>query len=169
MLISWFLPWWRCEVEELQLPSAVVIHPYGLYLDPSVAPYLKWAALPGWFGPAVWTYLGLAIAALLISVIFMKKNIKLFGKEINLSRWLVGLVGFSYIVTVILAVVIASAKMSVAGMSLLGRIFVSMGSMMASSWAEGFLLFGYWLACGVGIYLFILALLRNKILGKSLK
>ncbi len=166
MAVSWLLPWWRCDVEELNLPDAVVIRPYGLFLDPSVAPYLKWATLPGWFGPAVWTYFGLAIAALLISVIFMNKNIRVFGKELNLSRWLVGIVGFSYIVTVIVAIVIMSMRMAVADMSILGRTFVSMGSMMASSWAEGFLLFGYWLACGVGVFLLVVALLRNKIIGK---
>jgi hypothetical protein len=108
----------------------------------------------------------LAIAALLISVIFINKNIKLFRKEFNLSRLLVGIVGFSYIITVILAVVIASMRMTVAGMTLTGRVFITMGSMMSSSWAEGFLLPGYWLACGVGVYLLIIALLRNKITGK---
>jgi len=35
------------------------------------------------------------------------------------------------------------------------------------SWVDARLRFGYWLACGIGPFLIILALLRNKIIGKT--
>jgi hypothetical protein len=166
MLISWFIPWWRCEVEALNLKDAVVIYPYALYLDLGVKNYLQWAAMPDYFTPLMWTYLGLAIVALLIGAWFINKNVRLLGREFNLSRWLIGIVGFSYIVVVICAVAIAMMRAAEVDVPLLGRTFIAMSS-MAVSWIEGFIELGFWLACAAGPLFIVLALLRNKIIGKA--
>jgi hypothetical protein len=49
-------------------------------------------------------------------------------------------------------------------MPFLGRNYVSLGG-ENNSWVESRLLLGYWLVCGTGVFLIILALFRNKILG----
>jgi dolichyl-phosphate-mannose--protein O-mannosyl transferase len=114
----------------------------------------------------MWTYFGLAIAVLLIGVFSKNKDIYLFGRKFNLSRWLIGIVGFSYIVVVICAVVIMSIRINaIGGLSLLGKSYAAMGNLEAS-WVDARLLPGYYLACCVGPLLILIALLRNKIKGK---
>ena len=166
MLLSWFMPWWRCEVEALNLKNGVVIHPYGLFLDLGVKNYLQWATMPDYFTPLMWAYLGLVIVALLVGAWLINKNVKLFSRELNLSRWLIGIAGFSYIVVVICAVIIATIRAAEVGVPLLGRSFVAMGS-MSVSWIEGHIMLGFWLACAAGLLFIVLALLRNKIIGKA--
>jgi len=78
--------------------------------------YLPDYSMPGYFTPLMWTYLGLAVVALLFGAWLKDKNLGLFGKKLNLSRWLTGIVGFSYIVVVILAFVVASMRTSALGM-----------------------------------------------------
>jgi len=150
----------------LNLKNGVVIHPYALYLDLGVKNYMQWATMPGYFTPLMWTYLGLVMAALLIGVWFTNKNVRLFRREFNLSRWLIGIVGFSYIFVVICAVAVAEIRAAEVGVPLLGRTFVAMGT-MAVSWIEGHIVLGVWLACAVGPLFIALALLRNKIMGRA--
>jgi hypothetical protein len=128
--------------------------------------YLQGSEMPGFFAPFMWLYLGLAIAALLIGAWIKDKSIGLFGRKFNLSKLIIGVVGFSYIVVVIVAVIFAAIRTRQFGLSLLGRSFISRGE-LEETWVEARLLFGYWLACGVGPLLIVLALLRNRIIGKA--
>jgi len=169
MLLSWFLPWWSCDVEALNVKDAVVIHPYGLDIVIHIFSYVSWAStvMPGFFAPLMWTYLGLAIAALLIGAWIKDKSIGLLGRKFNLSKLLIGVVGFSYIVVVIVAVIVITVNARSGGLTNpLGRTFIVVG-LTESTWVSARLLFGYWLACGVGPLLIVLALLRDRIIGKA--
>ena len=165
MLLSWFMPWWSCDIEALFVNDAAIIHPYGLEIDSTVLGYLEWAKMPGFFAPLMWSYLGLAIAAILIGAWIKDKSIGLFGRKFNLSKLIIGIAGLLYIVVTVTAVIFAAIRTGEADLHLLGRTFVKMGTAEAS-FISARLLFGYWLACGVGPLLIVLALLRDRIIGK---
>jgi hypothetical protein len=166
LILSWFLNWWSLDIESFQKIDAIIIHPYGLE-DTSDLSKALGVGLPPWFTPVVWIYFGLVIIALLAAAIFTNKDINLFGRKFNISRWLVGISGFSYVVVVIIAVIVAAIMTGdIDGLTLIKRYYISMGGGMMS-WVDGTLDFGYWLACGVGAFLIALSLLHNKIIGKS--
>lgn len=165
MLVSWFMPWWSCDIEALNIKDAVIIHPFGLEVNHLVLGYLRWAVMPGWFAPLAWAYLGLAIAAILIGTWIKDTSIGLFGRKFNLSKLIIGIAGFSYIVVVIVAVIVMAIRTGPVGLHLVGRSFFVVGPTEAT-WVSARFLFGYWLACGVGPLLLALALLRDKIIGR---
>ena len=167
MLLSWYMPWWSCDIEALFVEDAAIIHPYGLEVDSIILGLLgDWAEMPGFFTPLMWVYLGLAIAAILIGAWIKDKSIGLFGRKFSLSKLIIGIAGFSYILVVVLAVVVAAMRTGEVDLPLLGRTLVTMGT-EGASWVSARLLFGYWLACGVGPLLIVLALLRDRIIGKA--
>lgn len=165
IIISWFLPWWSLDIESFFKPEAIIIHPYGLEDTTNLAGALN-VGLPGFFAPLIWIYFGLVITALVIAAIFMKKDITLFGKKLNLSRWIIGIAGFSYLVVPIVAVIVAAIMTGdIDGLPLIKRYYITMGGGMLS-WVQGHLRFGYWLALSIGPFLMAIALFRNKIIGK---
>ncbi len=166
MLLSWFMPWWTADI--LELDATVVIRPWGLEENlGDFASWIKGSDMPAFFAPAIWTYLGICIAALLFVSWIKDRNIRLLRKHFSLPKFVIGLVGFSYIVVVVLAVIIAAIRTGdFYGLALIGYTYIDLGEPMISGVEAGFLL-GYWLACAVGPLLIILALLRNKIIGKS--
>jgi hypothetical protein len=173
---TFFQPWWLCHVES----SAAGIHdvrvfPYGLdggglegyfTLMPKGGAEV---AMPSWFTPAMYVYLGLAVAALLVGAFFRNKNIKLFGKTLNLSRWLIGLVGFSFLAVCIIAVIMIKVRNEAMGLPFLGaKNGIDLGQF--AMWhiildAKSSLQIGFWIACAVGPLLMAVALLKNKIIG----
>jgi hypothetical protein len=163
-LVSWFLPWWSTYIDQLELANAIVIHPYGL--ENNMGDYgtlVDRANMPAWFTPFMWIYFSIVIVALFIGIIFKDQSISIFRKKLNISRWLIGIVGFTYVVVVIAAVLVMSAKMKAfANFNLVGYQWVSLGA-MESSWIDAKLLFGFWLACAVGPLFIVLAFLRNKL------
>jgi hypothetical protein len=170
LLLSWFLPWWSAVIPFATSGDALIIHPYGLVINLSESD-LKFVGIdvsnmmPSWFTPVMWLYLGLAIAALLVGVFIKKdKSISLFGKKLNISRWLIGLVGFSYIVVAIAAVIVAAIRTGdYFGMHLLGTTTTSLpGYSYVDVSIEASLRVGYWLSCTAGLLLIILAFIRNK-------
>ena len=165
MLISWFMDWWSADVEAMSIENAVIIHPFGLEVNHLVGGYVEWAAMPGWFAPLAWTYLGLATAAILIGTWIKDTSIGLFGREFNLSKLFIGIAGFSYIVVVIVAVAVMAIRSGAANVNIVGKSFIVVGPTEAT-WISARFLFGYWLACGVGPLLIVLALLRDKIIGR---
>lgn len=170
MLLSWFMPWWSCVVYELGSKDIVVIHPYGLWqntaaLGPWVS-FLKGAEMPVWFAPFAWTYLGICVILLLYSLFAKEKTFNLGKFRLSLPQVLIGCVGLSYILTVIIAVIVAAIRTADFGMHLIGYSYIDRGYPYVSDAHAGFL-FGYWLAWGVGLLLIALALLRNRIIGKA--
>jgi hypothetical protein len=165
MVVSWILPWWRGD---LSLVGAYVqIRPWGLETDlGAYATYIDSAFMPVWFAPVMWTYLGLCIAALLFSMFAKNKEIRIWKIKSTLPGFIIGLVGFSYIAIVITAVIFAAIRSGdFYGTHLIGKTGVDFKTEHFSVNAN--LLIGYWLACGTGTLLAILALLRHKITGQD--
>jgi hypothetical protein len=172
ILYSWFQPWWQAYVVELQL-SPVTIYPYNMEIIKG--DYPEWFigfdnAMPAWFFAFMWAYLGLSLVALLVSLLVSDKKIMRLGPLTwPLPQVLIAIVGLSYILIVAAAVVtIAIRSGDFYDAPLMGSVFVSIpGEIPYESWVDTDLKFGYWLACAAGPFLVILALLRNKIIGKS--
>ncbi len=167
MVWSWFMPWWSVNVPDLNLDNAVVIHPWGLEQNlGSLAAYISGSSMPDWFAPIMWTYLGLCIAALLFSLFAGNKEINLWKIKTSLPAIITGLVGLSYIVVVLTAVIFASIRMGdFYNTNLIGSTKIEI--MEAHPvYVYSNLRTGYWLACGAGPLLVVLSLLRNKITGK---
>ncbi|GAI56414.1 unnamed protein product, partial [marine sediment metagenome] len=168
MLVSWFMPWWAASILELG-EAAVVIRPWGLEADlREMNPMIAGSDMPVWFAPLMWTYLGICIGLLLLSLLVKGKAFSLGKFRFSLPKVLIGGVGLSYIVVVVLAVIIAAIRTGdFYNVKLIGYSFVSLGESYESGIESG-LQFGYWLASGVGSLLIVLALFRNKIVGKRL-
>ncbi len=173
LLLSWFMPWWAADISALG-PKMLTIRPWGLEnrIDPSWAGFVSGAEMPGWFAPLMWAFLGLAIAVLLVSLFIKNKEVKFWRLRFNLPSLTLGLVGFSYIVVAVLAVIVAAIRTGdFYETKLIGTIFVEIGgggeAGELSSFVTGRLLLGYWLACAAGPLLMGLALARNKIIGRG--
>lgn len=166
LLVSWFMPWWRAVI--LELDRFVEIRPWGLEHNlGDLAPYIKTALMPTWFAPFMWAYLGVGVMVLLLSL-FMPERVLRVGKyAFSLPQLLIAGVGISYIVVVVVAVVYASIRVDEFWhLKLIGHTLVEAGE-IEKSYVDSGLLPGYWLACVVGPLCVVLGLLRNKILGKG--
>lgn len=165
MLLSWNMPWWTCTIHELG-KDIVKIYPYGLEQNLGEwASYASGADMPAFFAPLMWLYLGIAILALLVGAWIQDKTITLLGRKIDLSRWMVGLVGFSYVVAAVVAVIVISIRaQGFFNTPLQGYFTIDFSEMHSAGIST--LTLGYWLAWGVGLFLIALALLRNKVVGK---
>lgn len=166
MFVSWIMPWWRAVI--IQLDRWVAIRPWGLEHNlGDFADYIKAAAMPSWFAPFMWAYLGVSILVLLFSL-FAPGKVLQFGKlKMSLPQLLIVGVGLSYVVVVVVAAVYGSIRMDEFWhLKLIGKTYVEAGE-IEKSYVEANLLTGYWLACAAGPLLVILGLLRNKIAGIS--
>jgi hypothetical protein len=166
MAVSWVLPWWRADITAVQ-DYWVQIRPWGLDVNlKGYEAFITGAGMPEWFAPFAWTYFGACIAILLVAPWLGDRVLRVGKLRLLWARWLVGGVGFSYIVCVVLAVVVAQLRMKdYFDIAFVGSTLISIGT-FSESWVETALLFGYWLACAVGPLCIILALLRSKIIGK---
>jgi hypothetical protein len=167
LLVSWFLPWWTIDIAELG-PDLVQIRPWGLAVSDRLGSFdilIKGAAMPDWFAPAMFVYLGLCIIALVVGLFVGGKALG-FGKlKLKLSQILVGGVGVSYIVAGIVMAVYASMRLtSFYNTPLQGRSYVDLGDM--HTYITSSLLPGYYLIYVAGFLLVVLALLRGKITGE---
>lgn len=163
MVFSWFQYWWVADIFELG-KNAVIIRPWGLVQNVGEIGSIYGADMPAFFAPAMWTYLVLAIAALLFSLFAPNKHFKIWKLGFTLPSFLIGFVGFSYIIVVILAVIVAAIRTGDFGMALIGTTFIP--EPYPGSDVTGRLEIGYWLACVAGSVLLLLGILRNKIIGK---
>ncbi len=166
MAVTWLMPWWRCEIKDIS--SWVQIRPWGLEDNLGANSfYVIGSSMPDFFAPLMWIYFGLCIAALLFSLFARNKEIKIWKIKTTLSSFIIGFVGCSYIVVVITAVIMAAVRTGdFYGTHLIGKTHIDLGEPMVTD-VYANLLRGYWLACCVGPLLVILALLRNKIIGRS--
>jgi hypothetical protein len=168
MLVSWLLPWWTTNIEALG-NDVVQIHPWGLAIDERLGGFtvlIKGAAMPAWFAPCVWIYLGLCMIALLVSLCVRVKEFKVGKLKVQLSRLLIGGVGVSYILAAIVAVIYTSIRLKAFfDTPLQGRKFVDLGETLRT-YINTSLLLGYYLAYCAGFLLIALAALHKKIIGK---
>lgn len=172
-LYAWFQPWWTAYIVELK-EIGIAIFPYAMVIGTSLLDYPQWligAEMPAWFFRLMWVYLACTMVALVFSLIASEKSKIGLGKfKVSLPKALVGGVGLSYIVFVVVCVtVIAIRAPQFYNAPLQGSIFVRMAEHEgnAQSFVNTGLQFGYWLACAAGPFLVALALLRDKIVGKS--
>ena len=174
---SFFAPWWiaHCESAVAGIHD-VIVHPYGLD-GGGLEGYFKLmpgggaeVAVPGWLLTMIWIFFGAACAALLMALVFNKATLPLFGKRLNISRWAVGLVGLLYIVVCGAGMLFAYTKITALTLPFTGNAWVNLGhfamwniELDVTAWIP----FGYYLACGTGVFLLLLGIFRNKIVGKS--
>jgi hypothetical protein len=167
MVLTWLQPWYIAYAYGFfEVPNGVIIHPWGLELNlGEYVGYARGADMPGWFAPFMWSYLGICLLALLYSAFWGRKEIKIGKKTLTLSSLLIGLVGISYIIAAILAVIIAAIRTGdYFDMKLLQP---SMIQVYPEVWVKGDLMWGYYLIYGFGILCILIALLRKKIIGES--
>jgi hypothetical protein len=167
MVLSWLMPWWAADVEAIS-EDAVIIHPWGLeqHLG-EMADMIRNAKMPVWFAPVMWSYLGLALTALLVGLFIKEKAFNLGKFRLSVPSLLIGIVGFSYVVVVVMAVIVAAVRTGdFWDLKLIGYTYINLGE-PAVTGVTANLLLGYWLACSVGPALIALAVLRNRITGKS--
>jgi hypothetical protein len=176
-VFSFFQPWWiaHCESAVAGIHD-VVVHPFGLD-GGGLEGYFKLlpgggveVSVPTFLLIIVWVFFGVACAALLMSMIFNKAALPLFGKKLNISRWAVGLVGLVYIIVIVAGMIFAYTKIAALNMPFIGNAWVDVGEF--AMWhieldVTASLGIGLFVAVATGIYLLVLALLRNKIIGKS--
>jgi len=162
------MPWWGVEVYMLG-GDVVKVYPYGLEQNlGQFASYIAGAEMPAWFTPLMWLVVGLATVALLIAALIKDRSISLLGRKFSLPKLIIGVVGLAYIGGVVLApLVIAIQTRAFFDMPLQGYFTINLGGEGLFSGAMSSFRFGYWLACGVGPLLIALALLRDKIVGKT--
>ena len=169
MLVSWFTPWWGARVSDLIIPgNHIAMRPWGVEMIAEVAAYVDSAVygMPAFFAPLMWLYLAACMAALVVSL-FLDKKIFLGQLEFSLPRVLIGIVGLSYLIAVVAAVVIAQWMAGDAGVRFFGSTTVYNPMTGGVSTITGTLRPGYWLAVAAGLVLIALALLRNSIVGRT--
>jgi hypothetical protein len=168
MVASWLLPWWGSWSLQIGPNDVVRIYPYGLWqnLGGWVTFIEGISELPDWFTPLIWLYFGLFIVGLAFALWKMNKNVRLVGRNFNLSRLLIGIIGFSYVMVIIIFYFYAKMRVEAAGMHFIGESYLVFGIAGKTYVFSGFRN-GLYLACAVGPSLIILALLRNIIIGKA--
>jgi len=171
MMVSWLLPWWSASVDTMpgiKAPTVIaLIHPYGLEQHGGRS-FLPSGAteMPIWFVPLMWIYLGVCVAAFLYALWVGEKVFEWSKLKFKLAKVLIGGVGLSYILVAVSAVILAAIRIGEFGMLLVGESYVSTG-WVAGTEVNASLLSGYFLAHGVGVMCIALALLRDKIVGKT--
>lgn len=168
-LVSWFMPWWSIDVHEIGKNSAI-IHPWGLetHLRDSEYALIADAEMPVWFAPFVFTYLGVAMIALLVGLFGPNKELALGKIKLALPNVLVGLAGLSYLITLGTAVVFAAYRMSgyFGGVNFIGYTYIDLGEPYKSG-ADAGLEVGYFVGLAAGVWLLVFGLLRTKIIGTA--
>ncbi|MBI4789160.1 MAG: hypothetical protein HY782_19180 [Chloroflexi bacterium] len=166
-LYSWLQPWWQAYIVALN-EIAVVIRPWGLvsYMPQEYSKWLVGAEMPEWFAPVMWLYLAASMGVLVYSLFAGDDWFRVGRFKLTVQKALVGAVGLSYIIFVVVCVIVIAIRASgFYGATVMGSVFVSMSDHEMSNVDTGFLT-GYWLAAAVGPLLLALAFLRDKIRGK---
>ncbi len=171
LLYSWFMPLWGLDIAQLR-PDAVILRPWGeeLFLGPD-APKFTMPTMPDFFAPLMWTYLGIIVVLLLSSLLVREKAFSLGRLRLSLPQAIIGGVGFVHLIFAVVTPIMITIKLGQSPLSgvttpLQGTVVLDLGYPYVSE-ATSSLRLGYWLAWGVGTFLIVLALLRNKIIGRG--
>ncbi len=167
VLAAWFLPWWSIYIYEIGADS-VIIHPWGLEtrLREAEANLIASAQMPAWFAPMMWAFLAALLLALLLGMFLKDRNLRIAKFQFSIPSLLFGLSGCAYLVSALVAAVYAALRMQdfFGGVNFIGYTYIDLGEPYQTG-ADAGLLIGFYLTCGVGLYLILLAVLRNKIIG----
>lgn len=169
ILYTWYQPWWVAYIEELK-ENGVMIFPHAMNILGQLRDYPQWivgSEMPAWFFPAMWIYLLICVFALIASFFFKDEWFSVGKNKVSVVQFLVGLVGFGYIVFVIVfPLMISILAPQFGGVKLQGSVFVSMNE-HTESFVITALQPAYWIACFIGPALMLMSIFRNKIIGKS--
>jgi hypothetical protein len=168
MVASWLLPWWGSWSMQIGRDDVVRIFPYGLWNNlGGWAVFIEGISeMPVWFTPLMWLFLGLCIVGLAFALWKMNKNVRLMGRNFNLSRLLIGIIGFAWVMVIIIFYFYAKMRVEAGGIQFIGESYLVFGIAGKTYIFSGFRN-GLYLACAVGPSFIILALLRNIIIGKT--
>lgn len=168
MLASWFSPWWSAKISDLSGSDHIVLRPWGVEMVTEVRTYANKSlySMPAFFTPLMWLYLGLCMLVLAVSL-FVDRQITIGRFKLSLPQVLVGFVGLSYVIAVATAFIIAQIKSGSAGIQFVGTSTVFNPMTGGNTRIVGGLKLGYWLAASAGIYLIVLAILRNVVIGRT--
>ncbi|MBV7378455.1 hypothetical protein [Maritimibacter dapengensis] len=161
MVYSWFQPWWIADIATIRGTDDLVLHPWGI---DAVGP-VRMASdpalyeMPGFFKPFVWTYFGVAMLALLVSL-FVNKKFKLGPVRLPLATTLIIVVGLSYLITVGLAYYIGDMRASGLEMNFIGRSDYTDPTSHRKVRMDSDLQVGYWYALYAGVALVALGIIR---------
>jgi hypothetical protein len=178
LAVTWVLPWWTSYIEGNMFGThTVAVHPTGLDGGGMEGYFAEMpqggseVAMPVWFTPAMWVFFGLLILALLAALWYSNRNkqVGLLGKKFNLSSLILSLGGVAYTFLVILAIVIAWVRVTALTIPFIGESYVNLGEYKL--WyiefvAHSNIRFAYWLALATGLFLVLLAFLRNKLVSR---
>jgi len=169
MAFSFTQMWWALSIKGIEKGFNVVqIFPYALEqtVPKEYQSFMTGSDMPGFFEPAMWTYLGLAILALLIGLVVMGRSGKLLRFRFNVSSFIVGFVGFSYAAVVGIFLIIAAIRTGdFWGTHLLGETFVNVGGAY-QTWVIAKLQMGFYLAISTAVLLLALGIFRSRIIGR---
>ncbi len=168
MVYSWFTPWWSASIAALPGKDHLVMRPWGVQVVAQVKASGDQSlySMPWIFAPFMWTYLTVCMLALAASL-FVNRTISLGRINLSLAVVLIGLVGLSYMAAVGIAYGVGELKAGWAGSKFIGTSSVKNAMSGAKVKMVSDLQIGYWLALGAGALLFVLALMRGLIVGKS--
>ena len=168
MVYSWFAPWWSAAIAGLPGKDHLVMRPWGVQVVAQVKASGDQSlySMPWFFAPFMWTYLTVCMLALAASL-FVDRTISLGRIRLSLAVVLIGLVGLSYMAAVGIAYGVGELKAGWAGTNFIGKSSIKNAMSGAKVKMVSDLQIGYWLALGAGAVLFVLALLRGLIVGKS--
>lgn len=168
MVYSWFSPWWGANVAILKGEDHLLLRPWGVEVAPEVRANADESlyAMPWFFAPFMWTYLGACMLALAASL-FVNRQLSLGRIRLPLAMVLIAVVGLSYMAAVGIAYGVGELKAGWAGTNFIGKSTVKNAMSGAKIKMVSDLKIGYWLAVGAGAALFVLALLRPLFVGKA--
>ena len=113
--------------------------------------YFRADITPSWQVTLAWVYMGVSVALILLSA-FLK------GKK---GRWLLGGVGAIYIIYALACIITMIGRTSAYEIPLQGEVLIEGQSIKQTGFQAG-----YYLAYTAGLACLLLALFRNKILGR---
>lgn len=178
IVVSWNMPWWTANIYEIS-PQAVQIRPWGLEnnVGAEYGPLIKKAAMPEWFATFMWSFFGIMMVCLALSLVAKDSLVSLgplnfivpkWLRPLGLPSWFVGGVGVAYAVCLIVMVLYASSQTpKYWDTPFIGTAHISLGDSYASD-LETSLQPGYWLAWVPSLALILLGLNRYKLLGAPL-
>jgi hypothetical protein len=158
---TWFQPWWIADIAVIQGTDDLVLHPWGIDAVGQVRMGADPALyeMPGFFGPFIWTYFGLAMLALFASL-FLNLSLPIGRFRLPLAAVLIVLVGLSYLTAVGLAYWIGDMRASGMDMNFIGRSQYTDPTSHRKVRMESGLMDGYWYAMYSGFALVGLGLFR---------
>ncbi|MFZ7132832.1 MAG: hypothetical protein ACOWWR_10780 [Eubacteriales bacterium] len=165
-LASWFMPWWQADISQVG-KDVLTMHPYGLEHNLAMFIVIVERFLPPfWLTIMGWCFFGVVVLVFLYSLWLRKE-----GDKFKYEKFIIPGLGLVYIIYGSIAIFYAIYMLGKVDIPFLGYVGLETGDVggtlpYETGW-EGHLRIGTYLFYGSGLYLMIIGLLRNKIIGKT--